>query len=469
MRAGLAMVFVLCHGLAIVLLPAQATPLSFCFLIAAPLLAGWSCLRRAHGDAAAMGWRAAAIAMLLWAGGMALNMLDALTEGDPSMTPRASLLLYVIYGVPLIFILARARQEPLGISLIDAALAALLGVLFFFRTLLLANSADSAAGMVDLALMFDIQNAFIAAFALVRLASSDEPARRQLFKALSLYAVSYLLIAGYFNHHASDGTFGSVADVLVGVPFLSLAVAAARRGPSSPATPPAQLVRLVHGGGPMILPLLLLIVATLIVDSARGLAITGFIAAIVGFGLRSTLLQAALLEQQEELARQARRDGLTGIANRRGFDEALQLAWARGGRAGSGLGLLLIDIDHFKAYNDVHGHPAGDRCLRTVARVLADAAAPAGYTVARYGGEEFAVIVPDTTPDEAVQLAERIRASVVTTTAAMPPAAVTVSIGVGRLSGVGAQGGAALIAAADAALYEAKRGGRNRVVVATTD
>ncbi|MCP6451487.1 hypothetical protein NL490_27755, partial [Klebsiella pneumoniae] len=80
------------------------------------------------------GWRATALALLLWAGGMAFNMIDALGAGRADITPQASLFLYVLYGVPLVFILARARRERLSISLIDAAMAALLGVLFFVHT-----------------------------------------------------------------------------------------------------------------------------------------------------------------------------------------------------------------------------------------------------------------------------------------------------------------------------------------------
>ena len=463
MPVMVAVLFVLCHGLALVLLPGSASVASFCFLIAAPLLAAAACLRQARQRRVALGWRATALAMLLWAGGMAMNMIDTLRGGDATGTPQISLLLYVVYGVPLVFVLARARRERWAISLIDALLAALLGVLFFLHTRFHANAGE--AGMNSVRLLFDIQNACIAAFALLRWASMDLPDRRAFFRVLAIYALAYLLVAGYINHFSEYSPFGQYADLLIDLPFLLLAVLAPRAHESMPAVERSGLRHAVQAGGPMILPLLLLVVATLVVDHARYWALAGFVAAIMGFGLRSMLLQIGLLERQAALDALSRLDGLTGVANRRQFDAVLQAEWNRACRQGSALSLLLIDIDHFKWFNDRHGHPAGDRCLQQVAAVLQATAARGGDLVARYGGEEFAVVAPATHPDSARELGECLRAAIQAIPGDVLPQMVTISVGVAGTGAPLLQSPEALLAGADVALYAAKRAGRNRVEV----
>ena len=166
-----------------------------------------------------------------------------------------------------------------------------------------------------------------------------------------------------------------------------------------------------------------------------------------------------LEEANARLQRLSMLDGLTGIANRRRFDEALDVEWRRALRSGAPLSLLMIDIDAFKPYNDAHGHQAGDDCLCRVGAILSESLHRAGDLVARYGGEEFVVLLPETDREHAARIAEMLRERV----AAGAP--VTISVGVSTL--VPELGGAAfvLIADADAALYEAKRSGRNRVVM----
>jgi diguanylate cyclase (GGDEF)-like protein len=161
-------------------------------------------------------------------------------------------------------------------------------------------------------------------------------------------------------------------------------------------------------------------------------------------------------------------DGLTGVANRRHFDMAMEKELRRAKRIGSALSLLMIDIDHFKSYNDHYGHQQGDACLIKVAGALASTLQRPGDLLARYGGEEFAAILPETGADHAWQLAEAIRARVeelnISHTHASSVQQVTVCIGIASQDIHAPLESGDLIGAADRALYLAKHAGRNRVM-----
>lgn len=179
------------------------------------------------------------------------------------------------------------------------------------------------------------------------------------------------------------------------------------------------------------------------------------------------VLTRRLDETNRELTRLSAVDGLTGIANRRQFDEFLAREWARGARHETEISVLMCDVDFFKQYNDLYGHQAGDQCLRSVAQAIAARVKRPTDLVARYGGEEFAVILPDTNLDGALQLAEAMRSEVERlhlTHADGMGGVVTLSLGAAcRVPGRDGPGSAALVKAADDALYRAKAAGRNRI------
>lgn len=174
-----------------------------------------------------------------------------------------------------------------------------------------------------------------------------------------------------------------------------------------------------------------------------------------------------LEELNRELKRLAALDSVTGLANRRQFQDTLAHEWRRALRDRTPLALIMVDIDYFKAYNDGLGHQAGDDCLRLVARALAETARRPGDLVARYGGEEFALILPKTDAQGALDLAERLRLKVQALDVPHPhPAAeghVTISAGVAAVVPIPSEVPDSLTAAADRALYRAKQAGRNRV------
>jgi diguanylate cyclase (GGDEF)-like protein/PAS domain S-box-containing protein len=202
-------------------------------------------------------------------------------------------------------------------------------------------------------------------------------------------------------------------------------------------------------------------------------AATGAPREIVGV-LRDISQQKAAEQQLEraiaDLRSLAATDALTGLANRRSFDVALERESRRAARAGQRLSLLFIDIDKFKDYNDSYGHPAGDECMREVARTILQTFRRPGDLSARYGGEEFAIILPETDESGAKVVAETLRSAVhgLGLRHQKGPAGVlTISVGVACTGETHDSDGALLVQAADRSLYQAKNSGRNKVVCAS--
>jgi diguanylate cyclase (GGDEF)-like protein len=185
-------------------------------------------------------------------------------------------------------------------------------------------------------------------------------------------------------------------------------------------------------------------------------------------------IELGLVHRQLRLAntrleRLSREDPLTGLANRRQFDRTLELEWRRSERHKLPLALALVDLDHFKAYNDGLGHPQGDRCIREVARLLRAGAQRANDLVGRYGGEEFLLLLPGTDAAQAARVVEGVRAELARRAIphpAAPGGVVTFSAGVASCVPVAGEKSLQLVARADAALYRAKSDGRDRVVLA---
>lgn len=185
--------------------------------------------------------------------------------------------------------------------------------------------------------------------------------------------------------------------------------------------------------------------------------------------IKARLLQLAnehTAEYAGQLDRLSRQDALTGLANRRHFDEEMQMEWRRAARQRSSMAVLMIDIDHFKHYNDTLGHVSGDQCLRKVASLIASHTRRPGELAVRYGGEEFLLMFPETDKEAACQLAERLIQSFREAKLAQAPGLarnyVSVSVGVAVVvPGTSMVAPGELVCAADDALYEAKHAGRD--------
>jgi diguanylate cyclase (GGDEF)-like protein len=191
--------------------------------------------------------------------------------------------------------------------------------------------------------------------------------------------------------------------------------------------------------------------------------------ALILFVLGVTLFLAREIgrraQAEEKLEELATTDALTGLRNRRKFDSSIEAEWRRAARQKTQLALLLIDADHFKAFNDTYGHQAGDEVLIGIAICISDSVRRAEDCAARYGGEEFAVLLPGLSPAEALAVAETIRLKVQQWSG--DPPVTTVSIGIASLVPRGTMEWSDFVNVADKALYAAKANGRNCSVLAS--
>jgi diguanylate cyclase (GGDEF)-like protein len=188
--------------------------------------------------------------------------------------------------------------------------------------------------------------------------------------------------------------------------------------------------------------------------------------------LRIRALTDELADANRRLAELADLDGLTGIANRRRFDQLLSAEFNRAERYARPLSVTMIDIDHFKRVNDTYGHPVGDRVIRAVAQTIAETLRQSDR-VARLGGEEFGIVTPEVTPAGALALGERLRKRIEELTikgdtaidGGFTSVTVTVSIGIAAWDGRQPSEAAQLLKRADEAMYRAKESGRNRAIL----
>lgn len=476
--------FVLLHAVFILLVPAHAMVVSYAFLIVAPLLASAAALRRAlvTGLAPANGWILAALSLLLWTLGMVSSLREDIFLSNNNEAPGESMLLYVLYGVPIFYAVAivGVQNGSRTQHVIDAVLTISLGYLYyalmFSWTTLRGTSNPQSDQMI--ATMFDLENTFLAVTTTIRFFAADTLKQRYLFSVLAVFTCTYGVMAAYYNHHVALNVapeVGSLYDVVTDVPFLAF-VLLAWRAPADIAhalRPPVSLVRFVRSGSPLLLALAMLLIALLLLRQRFNLGVAGVIVAVLGYGVRSILSQVHQIKTEDELrsdrtvlAELAMRDSLTGVANRRAFEETLEREWRLALRTQHVVSLLLVDIDFFKQYNDRYGHLAGDACLRRVAMVLQQAVQRPSDMLARYGGEEFALVLPDTPPDGAKDIATRLCEMVRHLNAQHddnPLFRVTISVGVASITPAHGGTPAELVATADQALYKAKHNGRNRV------
>ncbi|UXB30730.1 GGDEF domain-containing protein [Stenotrophomonas maltophilia] len=457
-----ALFFMVTHALVIALIGPQDPVGSYLMLITAPLLAALACARRARDSQAACKWRTLGAAVGLFSLALLALLYRNVAGLSPAQMTASSLILYVFYRIPLTYVAASPGGGNRCIRAVDLAVIALLWLLYFVHTRAMAH-LNTALWTQCLHTLSNVQNSLVFCFALIRFLAEDNADRRDFFRTLTIYALGYFLMALYINNWQPQVPDGGWGDLLISGLFVLLAVLAGSTYRPPAVAVPRNLRRIVDAGVPLMLPLLLMMVALLVARLQPTLATVGFIGAMLGHALRSVLTQVQIQRERDELALLARRDPLTGLGNRRNFDEALGSAHGRARRQGVGLAVLMIDIDHFKRLNDTYGHPEGDRRLQAVAAILDGCLQRGDDLLARYGGEEFIAALPAPDIGHALCLGERLRAAVEAAALPAAQAHVTISIGVAWQAAHDEGDPRSLVERADQALYRAKHAGRNCV------
>ena len=464
--------------------PSVTGPAAYILMVIAPLFAAVATLwrGRSHTSSVRHGWYALSLALTIWAVGAFGNLWQEMVLHRQNEMYRASMLAFNLAVVPTTYLLAsdwRLHGRQL-LRLVDALVALALGCAYFEYTWSMINdhSAPAEAGVTYLVWLLDLQNISLAAGALARWYVAEDRDERDLFRALSVYTSIYFVIVFINDHYfAGNPAFGPQYATLVTLAFAVLCSFALRPPSAAPVrSVNSTLVRIVRSGSPILLAVALLAASLLLIRVQYLWGCVGILIAVLGIGVRTTLIQVHQIEHREALRQKASAlqtiawtDALTGVPNRHFFTEALARAWRNERRTGQ-QGILMIDIDHFKLLNDRYGHPVGDGCLREVARALQRALMRQDDVLARYGGEEFIVLLRDSPAADAQAVAERLRATVQNLrieNAESPERVVTVSIGVASAELTNEAAAARMVENADRALYEAKCAGRNQVKLAT--
>ena len=467
----------------------RPTGLNYVGQVLAPLLALAACSWRARtvsGRARAL-WILFAAGLVLWNFGLWLSAYEDLTQLVPFQVASLSDVLFFFYGVPLLLALSTPvdGQRSWLFTLLDGVQGLFAGYLTYitiFSVLPFSTKAIQPISITLLVTTYNVENIVLAASGAMRLIATPKGGEEHRFyRTLCAFLVVYAIGAGIYNQIEIATNGNTSWNILADFPFLLLAsliflLPAAAKNEFQPAVSKSPLVLFIDNASPMFFTLALLAMGMVVLRHSFATAEVAIGVGLVLYGIRTTALQIRYIHAQQQL--QAARDrleeislqdGLTGIANRRRFDQTLESEWHRARRTHHPLSLLLIDLDFFKNLNDTYGHPFGDRCLIDVAGALRAVAARSGDLVARYGGEELAAILPATTRNDAEAIAIRMQEAV----SALGIKNETdigkfLSISVGIASYAYPEAGlpAQLLEASDRALYKAKQNGRNRIELA---
>ena len=482
MAAGYLLLFALC----LILTRPYKMAVSYPFQLALVWFAVFACLRRTirHPSRMSLPWSLLSAGILLWAVGISLGAWEDLSRNAMQDFAYASDLFYFLYGVPVLLAISLPTEGE-RISLLpwlDGAqvmMTSCLAYVTLFSVFPFMHQAPQPISADLLQKTYNIENFVLALAVTLRLFAHPRSGEtRRFYRILAVFLWAYALCAMGYNHMviALQEQMG-LYDLLVVAPFLLLAVGAflpPAEEPSPSGLPEASsLTVLIDNACPIFYTVALLALGIAVVRAHLYWGITAIVMALAIYAVRSTLQQSRFLRTQRTL-REARdqlevlslRDSLTGVANRRCFDQVLAVEWARAARLRHPLSLLLIDVDYFKSLNDRYGHPSGDQCLVRIAGALRSTLIRSNDLLARYGGEEFAAILVDADREGAEVVAARMQAAVRALNIRNETSLgefVTISIGIATCQAFDGPSIAELIEASDRALYQAKQRGRNRI------
>ena len=464
--------------------PKSSDPISYCFFLSSCLIAVLVCGMQARRSSPSLrrSWLLLTGGFLLW---FTATVLAAYAEiFAHTATGAASLddFFYFFSGIPILMVIASSEEgHPVPLFFwfdgIQAAIAGYVTYVAVFSVLPFSSARAVPLPVERLIWILDSEAFVLAALSTVRvLATARGTGEHRLFRILTGYLWASFVFTAAYNHLVLKYTDAGILDVLADVPFWVFSVAALTlrewKLPRVETRPRKPVALFIDHARPVVLGLALVAICGMIAQHHFKLAIAVIFLAFPFYGLRSAVLQSRFAQAQAELEKARDRlenlallDGLTGVPNRRCFDQRFAMEWNRSRRKGASLSLLMVDIDHFKALNDGFGHLAGDECLIQVAKTLHAALGRAGDLLARYGGEEFVALLPETDAAGARNVAERLQTCLrETTPIPQLEIQVTVSVGVTTCEWHGEHlVQEDLVDVADRALYLAKQNGRDRV------
>ena len=493
------MVFVIvCLQVAAISFLRRPMVISHLVILFCALFAALACYRRGARSSgpARRKWDFVAIGLALWAVGQAIYLLRLVFPWANRASAIGPEFYFLVYGVPLLLAISSSNEDRDStlLVMVDSFQAVFaVGVTYLEFFFILPNPGNLVESAPMLIHVYAIENWVLLGATLLRLLAKPRGEERALYRILCGYFLLSALLPTPIGVHAaiSQIPLGVFHTLLWDIPFLVLAAACllvpigAEPDGGSIEMNPFALV--LNNGSPILFTLAVLAMGASIARHRFVLGIAAISISLVIYCFRAALLQSAYMQAQHALTRSQHAlrdanarlkqlsllDALTGVANRRQFDQTLELEWNRAQRTGRPLSLLILDVDCFKALNDRYGHQVGDECLSRIAAALQDSLRRAGELVARYGGEEFAAILPGVEASGAVQLAESMRQAVLSLEIenqdSLAHRYVTASIGVATQNPQRGTLPAELITAADNALYRAKRNGRHRVESADCD
>ena len=354
------------------------------------------------------------------------------------------------------------------LDFVQAVLVCVAAYLYFFY-LPHESSGELAHGVW--APYFLGYGAVVVAF-LFRAVTTHSHDARVLFRRFGIFlAISGCVDAMYYYGPGHGLTIGAWFDLLWSalliVPMILATIWNQAESPELSLEPPKRTKWIYADVSYLLFPLLVLVMSLRIAREKLGLAALVVLTSFVCSSARMLVTQYRLVRVKETLRREAAHDALTGLWNRKAIFEILDRELLRAERVQEPLGLIMIDVDHFKIINDTRGHAAGDSVLRIIASGIAAVVRPYD-SVGRYGGEEFLIVAPGCGLPEACELAERVRSHIAECTINVKGASVRVSLSLGVAAGTSAGDVEKLLHQADAALYKAKNSGRNRVEPSVT-
>jgi diguanylate cyclase (GGDEF)-like protein len=458
-------------------------------LTLAPLLAGIACLWRSRKQPSVLAdkWRLLGVGLVIWSIGQGCFTYGSVVYHNVQTAALPSDFWFLVYGIFVLLAVCSVGedQDSTAILIADGAQATLAILLIYVTLFMNDHFTHRTLPSSQLTSLYLGENLALALTTTVRLLAMPDREDRYFHRAACTFAWLMILISTPLNYlDAYVGpTNGKPVEVGWMIPFLAVVVMAFSKEeqirPEQEERHRSWGAMMVYNASPVFFTLCVLLLGA---HTAQHRPVVGF-AAVVGalliYTFRATILQTRLRQVQESLNDSERNlrllnsklheqsliDPLTQIANRRRFEQVLEVEWNRALRSGWPISIVMLDIDHFKSLNDRYGHLRGDECLTAVAQMLRRDLRRGGELLARYGGEEFVAVLPNVDAEGAMLTAEAMRARVHQIgieNHGSPIGRLTVSVGVCSVIPIAGLTREGLVDAADIALYRAKSAGRNR-------